>query len=98
MKEGTTLENAGLKTLKPHVMRYHEGIHLRTKAKGFSRAELSEVNLTLNDARRQGIRTDVRRRSKNVENVALLNEYKKTLTKVPKSPRKKRSKKVSPPS
>ncbi|MFQ6095451.1 MAG: ribosomal protein L13e [Candidatus Bathyarchaeia archaeon] len=45
------------------------------KGKGFSKAELREVNMDLTTALRLGIPTDPRRRSKHEENIELLRRY-----------------------
>ena len=42
------------------------------KAKGFSRAELKEIGLSLGDALKLGIPIDSRRRTKHEENVKVL--------------------------
>ncbi|MEM2941140.1 MAG: ribosomal protein L13e [Thermoproteota archaeon] len=44
-------------------------------ARGFSLGELKEAGLTVNQAKRLGLPVDLRRRSKNEENVKKLKEH-----------------------
>ena len=80
------MEQVKTTILKPIVVKYHEGIHRTTEATGFSKAELNEAKMTVQEARRHGIHVDIRRKTKNDQNVALLNEWKSKL-----GPQKKRS-------
>ena len=89
------MEQVKTNILKPIVVKYHKGIHLTTQANGFSKAELNEAKITVQEARRHGIRVDIRRKTKLDPNVALLNEWKSKLGPQKKRPRKQRSTKKS---
>ncbi len=84
------MESVEAKTLKPLAIRYYEGIHRSVEAKGFSQAELREAKMTVQEARKQGIRVDTRRKSKNDPNVTLLKEWKSKSKPQPKRVRKQR--------
>jgi large subunit ribosomal protein L13e len=47
------------------------------KAKGFSRSELKEAGLTLQDAKKIGVPMDIKRKSLHDENIATLKAHKK---------------------
>ena len=58
------------------------------KAKGFSRAELKEVDMDPRSAMKLGLPVDSRRRSKHEENVGVLRRYLKDLNE-PEQPQDK---------
>jgi ribosomal protein L13E len=72
---------------KAVVIRYVQGVARTAEARGFSPAELREVKMTVQDARRNGIYADIRRRTRKDENVASLREWlKKNPNLSPKRP------------
>ncbi|MFH0847915.1 MAG: ribosomal protein L13e [archaeon] len=77
---------------KASVDRYVKGIHRTVEATGFSLAELRELKITAQDARRHGIYVDTRRRSKRDQNVTVLKEWLKENPNLsPKRPLRKKN-------
>ncbi|MBS7287600.1 MAG: ribosomal protein L13e, partial [Candidatus Freyarchaeota archaeon] len=73
--------------LKPIVRIPKEASKVR-EGRGFSLGELKEANITLQDAKKIGLRVDVRRRSVHKENVESLKSFMKELQKAKKKAEK----------
>ena len=67
-----------------HPIVYRKGKTRR--GRGFSRAELKEVGLSLKEALKMGIPIDPRRRTKHDENIKILKEYLETNLKKAEKP------------
>lgn len=78
--------------LKPMV-RIPGGASGVREGRGFSLGELKEANVTLHDAKRIGLRVDMRRRSVHKENVESLKSFIKELQKAGKAAEKAEKKK-----
>ncbi len=59
----------------PWALRWRGIVNLWRVARGFSRSELEEVGLTVDQARRLGLPVDERRRSKHQRNVEALKGF-----------------------
>ena len=64
-----------------HVLRFKRSKQVKTKGKGFSVTELNKAGVTIEIARKHGLRIDYRRRSAHQENTEKLTKWLSNLSK-----------------